>query len=337
MKTIHLAYPASYRDRVENAVRNADPIDWSREVEPDGAREAVQVLLEDGHGQSLIDAVQMLFASKDQWRLVLMDVEATLPRVEADADDGEAAAKKKKASKQAMREALVEEVMGNSRFTVDFIVLTMLSAVVAAIGLNEDNVAVVIGAMVIAPLLGPILGFSLASALGSASLMLKSARTAVGGLIIGFAVVYVLALLLPVNLESRELVARTTINPEIIALALASGAAAALSITGGLSSSLVGVMVAVALLPPSAAAAMYLGAGDVRNALAATIIVALNILCVLISTQIVFAWKGVRPRRWLQQRNAARSMRINMTVWAVLLIGVFALGLWINNTPVLGP
>jgi uncharacterized hydrophobic protein (TIGR00341 family) len=335
MKSIQLAYPASFRERIENVVKNSHPIDWSREEEPDKQRETVHVLLEDGEGQSLMDAVQVMFGSDDKWRLVLTDVEATLPRLEVP-DEAEEGARKKKSSKQAMREAIVEEVMGNSRFNVDFIVLTVLSAIVAAIGLNEDNVAVVIGAMVIAPLLGPVLGFSLGSALGSASMMLKASRTALSGLAIGFGTVFLLALILPVNLESQELVARTNINPEVIVLALASGAAAALSVTGGLSSALVGVMVAVALLPPSAAAAMYLGAGDLRSALAAAILVALNVVCVLISTQIVFAWKGVRPRRWLQQKSATKSRRINMAVWAVLLIGLFALGWWISNSPAFG-
>ncbi|MFC7291779.1 TIGR00341 family protein [Hirschia litorea] len=330
MKNIKLTYPASYQKRVETAVKNANPIDWSCDTEPDENRQTVHVLLEDGEGQSLMDAVQNMFSSKDQWRLTLFDVEATLPRNEkppSETSDED----KKKSRKQAMRETLVEEVMGGSKLTVDFIVLTVLSAIVAAIGLNENNVAVVIGAMVIAPLLGPILGFSLASALGSGQMMLQSARTAITGLAIGFGTVFFLAILFPVNLDSQELIARTHISPEVIALALASGAAAALSLTGGLSSSLVGVMVAVALLPPSAASAMYLGAGDTRNAAIAAILVLLNVVCVLLSTQIVFVWKGVQPRRWLQKQNAAKSRRINLAVWAVLLVGLFALGLWLND------
>ena len=331
MKHIQLVYPGSYRDRVEHAVKSVSPIDWSREVEPDSQQEKVHVLLEDGEGQSLMDAVQNMFATKEQWRLVLMDVEATLPRTEDTAPKDKPKTEKRDSPKQAMREALVEEISGNSRLNTDFLVLTLLSAIVAAIGLNEDNVAVVIGAMVIAPLLGPILGFSLGSALGSVSLMLKAAKTAVCGLAVGFGTVFLLALLFPVNLTSEELIARTVINPEVVALALASGAAAALSMTGGLSSSLVGVMVAVALLPPSAASAMYLGAGEYRNALAAAILVLLNIFCVLLATQMVFAWKGVRPRRWIQQKNAEKSRRINLFVWATLLVGLFVLGLWINR------
>ena len=230
-----------------------------------------------------------------------------------------------------MREALFEQVSGDSRLTKDFVVLTVLSAVVAAIGLNQDSVAVVIAAMVIAPLLGPILGFGLGSALGSTDLMKKSSRTAITGLGIGFATVCLLAVIFPVNLESNELRARTVIQPDIVALALASGAAAALSLTGGLSSSLVGVMVAVALLPPSAASAIYFGAGDIQNGFAAAILVAVNVLCVLLAAQIVFVWKGVRPRRWLKQKAAERSRRINFIVWGLLLLALFTTGFWISG------
>lgn len=336
MKSIHITYPSAYQKRMETAIKNTNTIDWSRETEPDEERETVKVLLEDGEGQSLMDAAQNMFAQKDQWRLTLMDVEATLPRNEKPKPE-KTDETEKKSPKQATRETLVEEVMGGSKLTVDFVVLTILSAIVAAIGLNENNVAVVIGAMVIAPLLGPILGFSLGSALGSGQMMLKATKTAVCGLAIGFGTVFLLALLFPVNLDSQELIARTNINPEVIALALASGAAAALSLTGGLSSSLVGVMVAVALLPPSAASAMYLGSGDVKNAIAAAILVLLNVVCVLLSTQLVFVWKGVQPRRWIQQENAKISQRTNIISWIVLLILLFSVGLLVSNESGLAP
>ena len=326
MKLVRLSYPATYAEPVERAVDNADPIDWACENEPDGKRQTAHILLEDGDGQTMMDALQTIFGSEPDWRLVLMDAEATLPRnIEASEQS------KKSGDKQAMRDALFEQVSRDSRLTKDFIVLTVLSAVVAAIGLNQDSVAVVIAAMVIAPLLGPILGFGLGSALGSSELMKKSARTAVTGLGIGFATVFLLAVIFPVNLDSAELIARTVIQPDIIALALASGAAAALSLTGGLSSSLVGVMVAVALLPPSAASAIYFGAGDAQNGFAAAILVALNVLCVLVAAQIVFVWKDVRPRRWLQQKAAERSRRINFIVWGVLLVALFAVGFWISG------
>ena len=81
---------------------------------------------------------------------------------------------------------------------------------------------------------------------------------------------------------------------------------------------------------------MYLGAGDYAGAAAAAILVLLNVLCVLISTQLVFVWKGVQPRRWLQQKTAKTSRRITFIVWGALLAGLFALGLWIGGDPGLG-
>jgi len=329
MKLIRLTYPTSHTDSVHRAIDGSAPVDWSREEEPSGTSATAQILLEDGAGQTLMDALQSLFTSEDDWRLVLMDVEATLPRLTVE-DEPDKPASKPKDKDVAMREVLFEQVSKDSRLNTDFVVLTVLSAVVAAIGLNGDSVAVVIAAMVIAPLLGPILGFSLGSALGSTDLMRKSAATALVGVGIGFVTVLVLAVIFPINLESEELIARTIISPEIVALALASGAAAALSMTGGLSSTLVGVMVAVALLPPSAASAMYLGEGQYTEAAAAAILVALNVVCALLSAQIVFAWKGVRPRRWLAQKAVERQQKINYAVWAALLAILFGLGYWVS-------
>ncbi|MEO9971308.1 MAG: TIGR00341 family protein [Hyphomonadaceae bacterium] len=330
MKLIRLTYPTSHTDSVHRAIDGSDPIDWSCEEEPDRSRATAQILLDDGEGQTLMDALQNLFGDEEDWRLVLMDVEATLPRLKQ-IEDADAPASKPKDKDIAMREVLFEQVSRDSRINIDFIVLTVLSAVVAAIGLNGDSVAVVIAAMVIAPLLGPILGFSLGSALGSTDLMRKSAATAMVGLGIGFITVFILSVIFPVNLESRELIARTIISPDIVVLALASGAAAALSMTGGLSSTLVGVMVAVALLPPSAASAMYLGEGQFAEAAAAAILVALNIVCALLSAQIVFAWKGVRPRRWLAQKAVERQQKINYAVWCVLLVALFGVGFLISG------
>ncbi len=329
MKLIRLTHPTSHTESVHRAIDAAHAIDWTSEEEPGGTRATAQILLEDGEGQVLMDTLQSLFGEEDDWRLVLMDVEATLPRIIPE-DTPQDAPPKPKDKDIAMREVLFEQVSKDSRLNTDFIVLTLLSEVVAAIGLNEDSVAVVIAAMVIAPLLGPILGFSLGSALGSTDLMRKSAATALTGVSLGFVTVFVLALLFPVNLDSGELIARTLISPEIVALALASGAAAALSMTGGLSSTLVGVMVAVALLPPSAASAMYLGEGQFTEAAAAAILVALNVVCALLSAQIVFAWKGVRPRRWLAQKAVERQQKINYAVWGVLLTILCALAYWIS-------
>ena len=123
---------------------------------------------------------------------------------------------------------------------------------VVAIGLLENNVAVVIGAMVIAPLLGPNIALALGAALGDMPLIWKAFKTGSAG--IGLALFFSIGIGIwhPMDLDSPELMARTDVGVDSMALALASGAAAVISLTTGLSSVLVGVMVAVALLPPTA-------------------------------------------------------------------------------------
>src|SRR5665811_313348 len=115
--------------------------------------------------------------------------------------------------------------------------------------------------MVIAPLLGPNIALSLASTLGDLHLAKRSLK-AVG---VGVATAAVLSVLLGVALRvdpsAPQLAARTQAGLGDIALALAAGAAGSLAFTSGVSAVVVGVMVAVALLPPLVVAGLLAGAG----------------------------------------------------------------------------
>jgi uncharacterized membrane protein len=105
-----------------------------------------------------------------------------------------------------------------------------------------------------------------------------------------------------------------------LALALASGAAAALSLTSGLPSVLVGVMVAVALLPPAATVGLTLGHGETEHALGAALLLAANIVSVNLAAKLVFLVKGIRPRTWAEKAKAKRAMTIYIMVWVVTLV-----------------
>jgi len=328
MRFIKVNFPSDQADAVIDIIEAASPIDWSMDNGYGRYEKAVEIVIKKGQGQPLLDALQSLFANSDNWRVVVMPIEATLPRQEETEDTSEAPDAAKTMSKTTtLREELYQKVSNDSRLNWDFIILTVLSSIVAAIGLNEDSVAIVIAAMVIAPLLGPILAFALAIALGDLSLMKQATKTAMTGLAIGFLFALALACFMPVNIESLELVSRTIIGPEIIALALASGAAAALSLSTGISSALVGVMVAVALLPPSVASALFLGAGEPEKAAGAALLLALNVVCAILSAQLVFVFKGVRPRTWLSQRKASRAIKVNAAIWAALLVALAALSI----------
>ena len=330
MRFIKANFPADKADAVIEIINNAKPLDWSMDSGYGRYEKAVEILVSKGDGQELIDDLQSLLSASPDWRVVILPVEATLPRPPEDEKPEDDAEKKAKAKTVSLREELYQKVSNDCKLNWDFIILTVLSSIVAAIGLNGDSVAIVIAAMVIAPLLGPILAFALAAALGDLSLMKKATKTAITGLFVGFAFAYALTFFMPVNVGSFEMVSRTIIGPEIIALALASGAAAALSLSTGISSALVGVMVAVALLPPSVASALFLGAGDYEKAIGSALLLGLNVVCAILSAQLIFVYKGVRPRTWSSQVKASRSVRINAAVWVGLLAALALLAYKFN-------
>ncbi|MEJ2116209.1 MAG: TIGR00341 family protein [Gammaproteobacteria bacterium] len=207
----------------------------------------------------------------------------------------------------ATRETLYKGVEKNSHFDIGFVLLVILSTVVAAVGLIEDNVAVIIGAMVIAPLLGPNLALGLGTALGDISLMAKSTFTTLVGIAIAVAMSIVIGYVWPTDIFSKELISRTNVGFDSVALALASGAAAALSLTTGLSSVLVGVMVAVALLPPAATIGIMLGYGKIDYAIGAALLLVINIVCVNLACNILFLIKGISPRAWWKKGMAKKE------------------------------
>ena len=113
--------------------------------------------------------------------------------------------------------------------------------------------------------------------------------------------------------------ARTDVGLDSVVLALASGAAAVISLTTGLASVLVGVMVAVALLPPTATLGIMLGSGQTKLAVGAALLLAVNIVCVNLAAKIVFWVRGVKPRSWLEKQKANQSMVTYMVIWVLSL------------------
>jgi len=285
---------------------------------PDG-RQAMRMVVADENTQIVLDTLQNLLGAQPQARVSVFAVEVVIPKPEVDEQ------KKRQEAVVATREALYESIEKGSRLDLNYLILVLLSTVVAAIGLIENNVAVVIGAMVIAPLLGPLLAFGLGTALGDLDLMRKSFMTGSAG--IGLAILLSVAIgyLWPHSLHSDELLSRTNVGLDSVVLALASGAAAVLSLTTGLSTVLVGVMVAVALLPPAATLGIMLGEGRLELAIGASLLLAINVVCVNLAANIVFLLRGVRPRTWVEKAKAKKATGIYSLVWIVTLVVLIVL------------
>ncbi|NNJ90878.1 MAG: TIGR00341 family protein [Gammaproteobacteria bacterium] len=281
----------------------------------DDGMQQMRMLVNDSSLQETLDTLQHVLGAQTSARIVVLAVEAYLPKPEEDQN-------LKEGSTSIARESLYQEVIKGARIDLNFFLLVILSTVVASIGLIEDNIAVVIGAMVIAPLLGPNLALSLGTALGDAALMQKSIKTLGLGIFIAIGISVNIGWFWPGELASDELMARTEANLDSIALALASGAAATLSLTTGLSSVLVGVMVAVALLPPAVTLGIMLGKGEIQLAIGAGLLLAINIVCVNLASKLVFILKGFRPRTWLEKERAKSAMWRYLLGWVFTLIAL---------------
>lgn len=322
MRLIEATFPAGKRDAVERALESCEPDHYRFSTTDEQDCVVLRAFYAENGAQGLVDAIQGICEHGENWRVIVLPVEATAPIIEKDEAEKE---NEKGREKRALREEIYDDVADGAALSTDFFVLTFASAIVAALGLNADNIAAVIGAMVIAPLLGPILAISLGAALGDTKLLLRAGRNASAGLALGFATAAAIGFLFGVNLESAELTSRTVAGLDSVVLALAAGVAAALSIVAGMSSALVGVMVAVALLPPAAAAGLFLGAGEIEFFGRSILLLMVNVVCIMIAAQGVYFYKGVRPRKWLEQKAAARATKINLLVLITLLAMLVAI------------
>jgi len=329
MKYIEVVTEEGDADTVSVIAEQHDASDFRLGIVGEDGKQAMRLLVADDKLQSSLDALQTLLGARPSIHIVVLPIEIELPLpLEEERKEEDLAA--------ATREALYKEVEKNARLDLNFTVLVFLSTTVATIGLIENNVAVVIGAMVIAPLLGPNLAFGLGTALGDIDLMRKSALTNVAGITFAIALSVVIGMFWQFNDNSSELIARTQVGLDSVALALASGAAAALSMTTGLSSVLVGVMVAVALLPPAVTLGLMLGHGNTQLAFSAGLLLLINLVCVNLTSKVVFFVKGIRPRTWVAKKKAKRALVIYIISWFVtLLILVFVL--WSRSTVAVQP
>ncbi|MCB1789793.1 MAG: TIGR00341 family protein [Gammaproteobacteria bacterium] len=321
MRLIEVVADAGHTDTLAGIADQHEITDYWWGAPADDGRRAFRMLVSDAARQPVMDALQSVFGGSENYRIVVQAVETALPREPED----------EAVVVRATREELYAQIAKGAHIDSNFLLLVVLSTVVAAIGLIEDNVAVVIGAMVIAPLLGPILALAFASTLGDSKLVWRALRTGTAGLALAFLVALMIGLSWPTDIArgemliaSSEILSRTDVGIDGMALALASGAAAVLSLTTGLSTTLVGVMVAVALLPPTATTAMLLGAGHAELALGAALLLAVNVVCVMVAAKLVFMLKGVQPRTWYERSKARQSTRLSSLFWVLLLLVLLA-------------
>ena len=239
----------------------------------------------------------------------------------------EAASKRKEKIKKGLNEWLLkfipqldrdsrvriyESIEVNSKWSFDFVALICFSTALAALGLMLNSAPVIIGAMLVAPLMTPILGAGLSLIQGNRVLMIDCSKSLLFG--------YFCALLLGVMLGffgslygvTDQMQSRSEPDVPDLLIALISGMAAAYCYSRPrLVSALAGVAIAAALVPPIATAGIAISLAEQKIAIGATLLFTTNVVFIVIGASITFFVLGIRAK--------AGCNRVNIWVTRFLL------------------
>jgi uncharacterized hydrophobic protein (TIGR00271 family) len=217
-------------------------------------------------------------------------------------------------------------IHAGAALTVTYVVMNALATIIACYGLLADSAAVIIGAMIIAMLLGPISGTGLALVENDMPLLRKSLVAELVGAAIVMAIAFLIGLLHRELPAGQEILSRTKPGSADLAVALAGGTAAAIAtVSGSINLSLVGVAIATALVPPLSACSMLLARGEGGLALGAFLLAFTNMVAIQFASSVVFWVAGFHRtrRRWLAGFHTLRRNAITLTL-LVLLAGLLA-------------
>ncbi|MFC7214173.1 TIGR00341 family protein [Saliphagus sp. GCM10025334] len=210
-----------------------------------------------------------------------------------------------------------------------YVVMLLISAVVATAGLLADSPAVVVGSMVIAPLIGPALAANVGIVTGDGELTSTGFRYQVVGVAIvvaasvGLATLARFAGLEPAGVDIvvvAELQERVSPNLLSLAVALGAGVAGILSLTRGFSEAIVGVMIAAALIPPAAAVGITVAWGMYGAALGAAVLVTVNVLSINLAALTTLWIAGYRPQGLFEVSPTRRPTYTYAAVFGVALL-----------------
>ncbi|WIM46731.1 TIGR00341 family protein [Methanosarcina mazei] len=277
--------------------------------------------------EPVLERLRKAGVSENTYTIILAPETVVSTRIEA--------LKQRYSGSRISREELTARAEDLAPETSTYIAFLVLSTVIATGGLLLDSAATIIGAMVVAPLMGPAISASVGTVLDNRKLASRGIKMQVGGLLLAIAIGALLgvllkeSILLPPGLDIREIpqvAERTSPNFLSLFLALGSGIAGAISIIRGSGSALVGVAIAIALVPPAATSGLGIAWGLSGVAIAAAVLVLVNLLAVNISALIMLWISGFRPEG-TEAAGRARSSVISHTVFLALLIALLSVAL----------
>ena len=232
------------------------------------------------------------------------------------------------------RKEIIGEIRTAASPGFDYFFLVILSAAIATLGLINDSPAVIIGAMVVAPLMSPILGVGLGSITADGKLTRNSISALIRGAIVAILLSALLTLtniylpFVPSLLDiPHEILSRTQPTANDLIIALAGGLAAAYALSQpNLSAALPGVAIATALMPPLCTIGIGFALGRWDIAGGASLLFLTNAVTIAFASSLVFFLEGFSPRKERESGKLPKSLLAAAALTAILLIPLIIVG-----------
>ncbi|HEY5652071.1 MAG TPA: TIGR00341 family protein [Acidimicrobiia bacterium] len=194
------------------------------------------------------------------------------------------------------RDTVVWSSAAAAPLSTDFIILLAVSALLASFGLLQNSAAVVIGAMLVAPLLGPLAAASTGLVTARLALSARALLTLLVGTVATIAVAIAAGLLIPIASPTSEMIARGSPTLIDLGVAMAAGVVGAYATARkDIPAALAGVAIAAALVPPLCTTGLALAFGDLGLAYGSFLLFTTNIVSVIVVGGLVLRWMGMRP------------------------------------------
>ena len=196
------------------------------------------------------------------------------------------------------QEQIVWTAQSNAALSLDYVVLMIIAATLASLGLLLDSAAVIIGAMLVAPLMAPLNAFAIGLSTAHFDIMRRAFITALAGFLIATVVGIGIGMLAPSKALTIEMASR--ISPTLLDafVALASGVVGSYATARrDIPAALAGVAIAAALVPPICTFGLQVAFGNSTAGLGAALLFLTNIISIVVIATGVFVWLGLYPRR----------------------------------------
>ncbi|MCB0166123.1 MAG: DUF389 domain-containing protein [Anaerolineae bacterium] len=220
-----------------------------------------------------------------------------------------------------------KQIRRSARPQIDFFMMIGLAAGIAALGLLLNSPAVIIGAMLVAPLMAAIIGMGLAMIQADGPLLSLASQAMLKGVLLAITMGFLAGFLLrSVSEPTAEILNRTSPSPFDLGVAIFSGLAGAYALCRkNMSSSLPGVAIAVALVPPLATVGIGLSWWNMRIASGAMLLFLTNLVAIITAGGFVFFVLGFRPRI---RRQGAQGIFSGGVATSLILLALMGWVLW---------